>query len=109
MTINRQDIERVAKAIHDASYEPDFMQMGFWNWRSDGIKKRWYMKAEKAIEAMGYAHLDNALQECLGVLEEIYGCVQNEMVANNLPLEWRKDTAMGKAQSILDKFEGLRK
>jgi len=46
------EIERVAKLMHDLAYDSDTTQKSFWEWRSPGIKGRWLKKAETVIDAM---------------------------------------------------------
>lgn len=49
--ITREElIYQIAKTMHDASYETDLVQKGFWSWRSEGIKTRWIRKATIVIE-----------------------------------------------------------
>ena len=44
------------------------------------------------------------MAEVVGALSDLFGASQNEMVARGLPLEWRLDSAMGRAEQALVRY-----
>jgi hypothetical protein len=58
-------------------------------------------KENQTANAALIVHRVNNWDKLVEALEELFLTTQNEMVSRNLPLEWHKDTAMGRAQAAL--------